>query len=95
MSKFGCTQPSLANICLHEPTDSKLQLITKTNKKFVERIQEDFVVGPSVVFTRKPVVKETFIRKSTNLCKSIVCFDASQLYPYPKCQAMPTGLYTR
>ena len=39
------------------------------------------VGGASIVFTRKAVVDETFIRKS-NLCKSIVGIDASQLYPY-------------
>ena len=53
------------------------------------------VGGPSIVFTRKAVVDETFIRKSTNLCRSIVGTDASQLYPYSMCQPMPTGLYTR
>ena len=36
-----------------------------------------------------------FIRKSANICKSIVGIDASQLYPYSMCQPMPTGLYTR
>ena len=53
------------------------------------------VGGPSIVFTRKAVVDETFIRKSTNLCKTIIGIDASQLYPYSMCQPMPTGLYTR
>ena len=53
------------------------------------------VGGPSIVFTRKAVVDETFIRKSSNLCKTIVGIDASQLYPYSMCQPMPTGLYTR
>ena len=53
------------------------------------------VGGPSIVFTRKAVVDETFIRKSSNLSKSIVGIDASQLYPYSMCQPMPTGLYTR
>ena len=53
------------------------------------------VGGPSIVFTRKAAVDETFIRKSSNLCKSIVGIDASQLYPYSMCQPMPTGLYTR
>ena len=38
------------------------------------------VSGPSIIFTRKVVVDETFIRKSFNLCKSIVGIDASQLY---------------
>ena len=53
------------------------------------------VGGCSIFFTRKAVVDESFIRKSTNLCKSIVGIDASQLYPYSMCQPMPTGLYTR
>ena len=53
------------------------------------------VGGLSVVFTRKAVVDETSIRKSSNLCKSIVGIDASQLHPYSMCQPMPTGLYTR
>ena len=53
------------------------------------------VGGPSIVFTRQAVVDENFLRKSTNLCKSNVGIDASQLYPYSMCQQMPTGLYTR
>ena len=53
------------------------------------------VGGPSIVLTHKAVVDETFIRKSSNLCKSIVGIVASQLYPYSMCQPMPTGLYTR
>ena len=51
--------------------------------------------GPSIVFTRKAVVDQTFIQNSENLCKSIVGIDASQLYPFSMCQEMPTGLYTR
>ena len=50
--------------------------------------------GSSIVFTRKAVVDETFIRSSSNACKSIVGIDASQLYPFSMCD-LPTGLYTR
>ena len=53
------------------------------------------VGGPSIVFTRKAVVDETLKHTSSNLCKSIVGIDASQLYPYLMCQPMPTGFYTR
>ena len=53
------------------------------------------VDGPSIVLTRKAVVDETFIGKSTNLRKSIVGIDASQFYPYSMCQPMPFGFYTR
>ena len=51
--------------------------------------------GLSMVFLRKAVANETFIRKSSNWCKSIVDIEASQLYPYSMCQDMPIGLYTR
>ena len=95
MLKLGCTLPNLANICLHKATDAKFYPFTEGDKDLLEKIREDVVGGPSIVFTRKAVVDETFIRKSTNLCKSIVGIDASQLYPYSMCQAMPTGLSTR
>ena len=92
---LGCTLPILANICLHKSTDSKFYPFTESDKHLLEKIREDMVCGPSIAFTRKAVVDETFIRKSTKLCKSIVGIDASQLYPYSMCQPMPTGLYTR
>ena len=95
MLKLGCTLPNLANSCLHKSTDSKFYSLTKSDKDLLEKIREDMVGGPSIVFTRKAEVDETFIRKSSNLCKSNVGYDASQLYPYSMCQPMPTGLYRR
>ena len=95
MLKLGCTLPNLAKICLHKSTDSKFYPFTESDEDLLEKIREDLVGGPSIIFTRKAVVHETFIRKLSNLCKSIVCIDASQLYPYSMCQPMPAGLYTR
>ena len=95
MLKLGCTLPNLANICLHKSTDSKFYPFTESDKDLLEKIREDMVGGPSIVFTGKAVVDEAFIRKSSNLRKSIVAIDASQLYPYSMCQPMPTGLYTQ
>ena len=95
MLKLGCTLPNLTNICSHKSTDAKFYQFKEGDKDLLEKVQEDVVVGPSIVFTRKAVVDETFIRKSTNFCKSIVGIDASQLYPYSMCQPMPTGLHTR
>ena len=95
MLKLGCTLPNLANIWLHKSTDSKFYPFTESDKDLFEKIREDLVGGPSIVFTRKAVVDETFIRKSTNLCESIVGIDASQLFPYSMWQSMATGLYTR
>ena len=95
MLKLGCTLSNVAKICLHTSTDSNFYLFTESDKDLLEKIREDMVGGPSFVFTRKAVVDETFIRKSSNLCKSIVGIDASQLYRYSMCQLMPTGFYTR
>ena len=64
-------------------------------KDLLEKTQKDVVGCPSIVFTRKSVVDETFIRKSANICRPIAGIDASQLYPYSMCRPMPTGLYTR
>ena len=95
MLKLGCTLPKLANICLHKSTDAKIYPFTEGDKELLKKIREDVVGGPSIVFPRKAVVDETFIRKSTKICKSFVEINTSQLYPYLMCQPMPTGLYTR
>ena len=42
--------------------------------------------GPSIVFTRKAVVGETFIRNSSKNCKSIVGIDSNQFYNVSLCQ---------
>ena len=81
MLKLGCTLPNMANICLHKTTVVKIYPFTEGDKDFLEKIREGVAGGPSIVFTRKAVVDETFIRKSTNICKSFVGIDASQLYP--------------
>ena len=93
--KLGCTSPKLANICFHKSTDAKFYPFTERDKDFWAKNREDLVGGLSILFTRKTVVDETFIRKSANTCKSIVGIDASQPYPYSMCQDMTTGLYTR
>ena len=95
MLKLGCSLPNLANICLHKSTSAKFYPFTETEKDLLQKIRDVMVGGPSIIFTRKAVVDETFIRISENFCKSIVGIDESQLYPYSMCQLMPTGLYTR
>ena len=69
MLKFGCTLPNWVNTCLQISTDSKFYPFTESDKDLLEKIREDMVGGHSIVFTRKAVVDETFIRKSSNLCK--------------------------
>ena len=95
MLKLVCTLPDLANICLHKSTEAKPYQFREGDEDLMEKNREVVFGGPSTVLTRKTVVDETFIRKCTNICKSIVGIDASQLYPYCVCQPMLTGRYTR
>ena len=94
MLELGCTLPNLANICLHKSTDANFYPFREGDKDLLEKIR-DVVGGPSIVFTRKAVVDGIFMRKSANICKSVVAIVVSQLYPYFMYQSMPTGLYTR
>ena len=75
--------------------DRKFYPFIEADKDLREKIRREMSGGPSIVFTRKAVVDEIFIRWTNNVCKAIVGIDASQLYPFSMCQAMPTGLYTR
>ena len=82
MLRRGCILPNLANICLHKSTNEKFYAFYESDRDLCEKIREDMTGGPSILFTRKAIVKKTFIRDSSNVCKSIVGIDASQLYPY-------------
>ena len=94
--KFGCISPNLANNWLHSSTSAKFCPFTKSDKNLLSKVQKDMVGGPSEVFTRKAVVVvETHICKSTNVCRSVVGKDASQLYLYSICQPMTKRLYAR
>ena len=95
MLKLGCTLPTLANICLHKSTSAKFYSFIETDTKLLQKIPEDIVGGPFIVFTREAAVDEAFIRKPRNNCQYFVGIDASQLYPYSMCQPMPRGLYMR
>ena len=46
--------------------------------------------GPSIVFTRKAVVDENFIRISSKVCERIVKIAASQIYFFSIGQDMQT-----
>ena len=94
MFKVVCTLPKLANIGLDKSTTSNFYPFTEADKDLLQKIGEDMVGGPSIVFTGETVIDETFIRNSENVCKSIVGIDSSQFYPYSVCQPMPTKLYT-
>ena len=67
MLKLGCTLPNLANICLHKSTNYKFYPFCESDKDLCEKIREDMTGGPSIVFTRKAVVDETYIRNSSKI----------------------------
>ena len=52
MLKLGCTSPNIANICLHSSTNVKFYPFSEGDKYLLEKIREDMVGGPSIVFTR-------------------------------------------
>ena len=64
MLRLGCTLPNLANICLHKSTDYEFYPCFSSDSDLLEKKREDMTGGPSIVFTRKAVANETFIRKS-------------------------------
>ena len=52
MLKLGCTLPNLAKVCLPKPTVSKFYPFAESDRDLLEKIREDMVGGPSIVFTR-------------------------------------------
>ena len=65
--KLDCTLPNLANICLHKSTDAKFYPLTGGDKNVLEEGRKAVLDGSSIVFTRKVIVDETFLRKSNNI----------------------------
>ena len=61
MLNLDCILPNLVNICLHKSKDSKFNPFTESDKDLLEKILEDMVGGPSIVFRRKAVVDKLFI----------------------------------
>ena len=70
--KLGCTLANLANICLHKSTDYKYFPFFSSDSDLLEKIREDMTGGPSIVFTRKAVANETFIRNQTTYVNQLL-----------------------
>ena len=60
MLKLRCTLSNLANISFHKSTSAKFYPFTETDEDLLQKIREDMVGGPSIVFTRKAVVDQIF-----------------------------------
>ena len=67
MFRLGCTLLNLANVCLHNSANAKFYPFTETDNDLLQKIREDMVGGPSIVFTGEAVVDESFIRYSRNM----------------------------
>ena len=94
MLRLGCSLLNLANICSQNSADAEFYSITEIDGDLLETIQKDVGGGLFTVFTPKGVVDQTNFQKCKNICKAIVGFNASQLYPSLMCQSMPTCFYT-
>ena len=95
MLNVACTLPNLAKIYLHQSSTAKFCPLTESDRDLLDELREDIVGGPAIVFTKLALVDETFIRDSTNWCKTLVAIDASQLHPFSIWQAMSIGLFIR
>ena len=80
MLKLGFTIPNLSNNCLHKPTNTEIYPITEADKDLMEKNREDVVCG-SIVLTRKTVAGDTFVRKSTILCNSLLRLMPANYWP--------------
>ena len=53
MLKLGCTSPNLAINCLHKSTDTKFYPFTAADTELLEKVRDDAVGGPSIVYTQR------------------------------------------
>ena len=95
MLKLGCNLPNSSKYLASLVNYCKDLSPHRERQGFMGKKREDMVSGPSTDFRRKAVADKTFIRDSTNWCKSLVWIDASQFFPFPMCQARSTGLCPR
>ena len=66
MLELGCMLPNLVNTCLHRSTHANFCPFTEGHKNWLEKIKEDMVDWPSIVFTCEGVVDITSVRKRRN-----------------------------
>ena len=92
--KLGFTIPNLANHILHSSTSLKFFPFNQ-DECLDDYIREWLTGGPSIFLTRYAKVASSRIKNSSNMCKTIVGIDASQLYPFSMMKDMPTGVYTK
>ena len=81
--------------CLHKYTDTNFYTFTEADIEILENLEMMLLVVFLSFSRANQLLMKLFFQKSTNLRKSIASSDASQSYPYPMYQPMPTGPSTR
>ena len=71
----------------------KFPLVNEKNKDFHYKINQNRVVGPSIVFSQLNISGETSIRDTSNICQNILGYDANSLYPYCIQQFLPVNCF--
>ena len=77
--EVGCALPNLVKVCKHNFTDAKSYPLTEADKDLNRKVREVVVGVTFIIFKRTAGVDETFFRKPTNRCKSIVRIDAGPI----------------
>ena len=97
MFKDGVCVPGLALLYLFNdlPKDTFFTIFNKTNSDLHHLVKDNIVGGPAIIFHRYHEKGVTNIRGGSELCRTIVGYDADALYLWALMQDMPTGWYTR
>ena len=97
MFKDGISVPGLSLLYLFSnlPKDTFFTVFNNTNKDAHKLVKDNIVGGPAIIFHRYHEKGITKIRGVSELCRSIVGYDANALYLWALMQDMPTGWYTR
>ena len=97
MFKDGISVPGLSLLYLFSnlPKDTFFTVFNNTNKDAHKLVKDNIVGGPAIIFHRYHEKGITKIRGGSELCRSIVGYDANALYLWALMQDMPTGWYVR
>ena len=92
----GITKRYLSN---QTPVDCFFSLIDKKNADLHQLMLDQLVGGPSIVFKRLVVKKETFIKShlhpNPKICQIIRGYDVNSLYLWALSQTLPVGYFMR
>ncbi len=60
-------------------------------KQLIYLSKDSIVRGPSIIFNKYHEANKTRIRNGDKFCKTIIGYDANELYLWAIAQEMPTG----